>query len=183
MNVTRRHVVVVLLVLAVLGASAIAVVTATDGKTLVVADADTGEHLIEAPVDDGTEVTLSYTHSVEKTPVDDVYVVDGTELRMDRMVFYSHGAGLPTDGPIEETEDGFVVYPNASYAELNVVPGSVAGHELTVGDERYDLVARSDGPVVLSVDERDLSDRLSDPLSAADRLDSVHAPDRIATFP
>ncbi|AEH35815.1 DUF1850 domain-containing protein [Halopiger xanaduensis] len=181
MNVTRRHVVVVLLVLAVLGASAIAVATATDEKTLVVADADTGERLLEAPVDDGTEVTLAYTHSVEKTPVEDIYVVDGTELRMDRMVFYSHGAGLPTNEPIEETEDGFVVYPNASYAELNVVPGSVAGHELVVGDERYDLVARSDGPVVLSVDERDLSDRLSDPLAAVDRLEPDRALDSITT--
>ncbi|GAB3678082.1 DUF1850 domain-containing protein [Halopiger thermotolerans] len=166
-----------------LGASAIAVATAADEKTLVVADADTGEHLIEAPVDDGTEVTLAYTHSVEKTPVEDVYVVDGTELRMDRMVFYSHGAGLPTSGPIEETEDGFVVYPNASYTELGVVPGSVAGHELVVGDERYDLVARSDGPVVLSVEERGLSERLSDPLAADRPLEPVPAPDSVTPFP
>lgn len=181
MNVPRRHVVVVLVVLAVLGASAIAVATAADEKTLVVADADTGEPVLETPVDDGTEVTLSYTHSVEKTTVEDVYVVDGTELRMDRMVFSSHGAGLPTSGPIEVTEDGFVVYSNESYAELNVVPGSVAGHELVVGDERYDLVARSDGPVVLSVDERGLSEQLSSPLSTDHRLDPIRALDSITT--
>lgn len=178
MNITRRNAVaaVVVIVLAVLGASAVTA-TAADDKTLVVEDADSGDRLLETPVDDGIEVTLAYTHSVEKTPVEDVYVVDGTELRMDRMVFHSHGAGLPTDGPIEETDEGFVVYSNESYAELGVVPGSVAGHELVVGDERYDLVSLSDGPVVLSVAERPLSEQLLDSLLLADRSDPIRATD------
>lgn len=128
--------------------------TASAERTLVVADGDTGERLLEIPVDDGDEVTLAYTHSVEKTPVQDIYVVDGTTIRMDRMVFHSHGAGLPSDEPIERTDDGFVVYSDDTYDELGVVPAPVAGHELVVDDKRYDLVARSDGWVTISLTDR-----------------------------
>lgn len=45
---------------------------------LVVADAATDERLFSLPVDEGSTVTLSYTHNVEKTPVRDVYIVPGT---------------------------------------------------------------------------------------------------------
>ncbi|APW97281.1 hypothetical protein CHINAEXTREME_05615 [Halobiforma lacisalsi AJ5] len=160
--------------LALLGATAllagvvVGVGTAlTADATLVVEHADGGDRVLEVPVDEGTEVTVSYMHSVEKTPVEDIYVVDDGALRMDRMVFVSHGAGLPSDADIEETDDGFVVYPDGTYERLNVVPGEIAGHELIVGDERYDLVERTDGPVVLSVADRSLTDAVPWPGSSA----------------
>lgn len=158
-SLTRQHVAVTLVALLV--ATGFVATAATADRTLVVADADSGERLLERPVDDGTEVTLSYTHSVEKTPVHDVYVVDGTEIRMDRMVFSSYGAGLPATEPIERTEDGFVVSVDRSYEELYVSPGSIAGHELVIEGDRYDLVALSDGKsVVLYVTDRSLRDAL-----------------------
>ncbi|SFC16125.1 hypothetical protein SAMN05444422_10570 [Halobiforma haloterrestris] len=157
--------------LALLGATAllagvvVGVGTAlTADATLVVEHADGGDRVLEVPVDEGTEVTISYMHSVEKTPVEDIYVVEDGALRMDRMVFVSHGAGLPSDADIEETDDGFVVYPDGTYERLNVVPGEIAGHELIVGDERYDLVERTDGPVVLSVADRSLADAVPVPV-------------------
>ncbi|SIR90203.1 DUF1850 domain-containing protein [Natronorubrum daqingense] len=134
--------------------------SASADRTLLVADAADGDALLEIPVDDGEELTLSYTHSVEKTPVEDVYVVDGDVLRMDRMVFQSFGAGLPTDD-IERTDEGYVRESDESTEELRVTPGSIAGHELVVGAERYDLVERSDGrTVTLSVTDRTLRDAL-----------------------
>ncbi|WP_247003457.1 DUF1850 domain-containing protein [Halosolutus gelatinilyticus] len=175
-RLSRRQIAVVVLALLVATAAA-AVATASANRTLVVADAETGDRVLERPVEDGTEVTLSYTHSVEKTPIEDVYVVDGTTLRMDRMVFRSHGAGLPTDAAYERTDEGFVLPLNDSYETVRVVPGSIAGHELVVGDNRYDLVAHSDGSVVIFVTERTLSDRLSDPLSLGDRSEPIPATD------
>ncbi|MGQ3412843.1 DUF1850 domain-containing protein [Natrinema sp. LN54] len=126
--------------------------SASGGQTLVVTDADSGERLLEVPVDDGDEVTLAYTHSVEKTPVEDVYVVEDDVLRMDRMVFHSHGAGLPAAESMERTDEGLVVTRNDTYEAVPVAPGSIAGHELVIDGERYDLVERSDGPVDISVD-------------------------------
>ncbi len=92
-------------ILAVVGATAAVVAPTAAGQTLVVSDAETGENLLEIPVEDGDEVTLAYTHSVEKTPIEDVYVIEETTLQMDRMVFRSHGAGLPSDEAIEQTDE------------------------------------------------------------------------------
>ncbi|NUB90231.1 DUF1850 domain-containing protein [Haloterrigena sp. SYSU A558-1] len=151
---------VVVAALVVFVATGAVVASGATERTLVVADADSGEPLLEVPVDEGDEVILSYTHSVEKTPVQDVYVVDGTELRADRVVFHSHGAGLPSDEPIERTDEGFVVDGEGSHEEIVVSPGSIAGHELVVDGDRYDLVERSNGSVVLAIDGT-IGDRLT----------------------
>ena len=136
------------------GALKLVVEAASDDDTVGGDEVTETDRLFEIPVEDGEEVTLAYTHSVEKTPVEDVYVVDGTELRAERMVFHSFGAGLPTEN-VERTEDGYVVEGEGTYETLHVVPGSIAGHELLVGDDRYDLVAAADGGVVLFLTERD----------------------------
>ncbi|MHC3439342.1 DUF1850 domain-containing protein [Natrialbaceae archaeon A-gly3] len=168
---TRRHLAVAVLAVCVATAVAVgngAVVAGADGglesgdghgnnenATVVVADADSDERLLEVPVDEGEEIVLAYTHSVEKTDVEDVYVVEDGELRMDRMVFSSYGAGLPSEAAIDRTEDGFVVSVDRIFEEVHVTTGWVAGHELLVGEEAYDLVERANGStVVLSVDDR-----------------------------
>ncbi|WP_440766603.1 DUF1850 domain-containing protein [Natronorubrum sp. DTA7] len=148
----------VLLAALVAAALLVAGAAASPDKTLVVEDANSGDRLLEIPVDEGDEVTLSYTHSVEKTPIQDIYVVGDAELRMDRMIFHSHGAGLPSDADIEKTDEGFVLYLDDTYEELRVSPGSIAGHELVVGDERYDLVEPADRSVVISIEDRGLVD-------------------------
>ncbi|WP_458186520.1 DUF1850 domain-containing protein [Haladaptatus sp. NG-WS-4] len=115
---------------------------------LVVADGDTGEPILVLPVENGTRVTLAYTHSVEKTPVRDVYAVDGDELEMVEMRFQSYGAGLPARANVSRENGWFVFDPEGSYTTISVTPGDVAGHELVVGDRRYDLVALSGGESV-----------------------------------
>ncbi|SIS10763.1 DUF1850 domain-containing protein [Natronorubrum thiooxidans] len=165
----HRYVVVV--VVAVLIATGVVLAAVPPEQTLVVTDADSGETLLEEPVDDGTNVTLTYTHSVEKTPVDDIYVVDGPTLRMERTVFHSHGAGLPTDENITRTADGdgFELWINESYDDVVVAPRPVPGHELVVDDERHDLVAMTDGSVVISVTEQRLPGQLPLDLQVDDR--------------
>jgi hypothetical protein len=146
--------------LALSGATAVAVSSTAD-RTLIVADAETDDRLLEIPVDQGDEVKIAYTHSVQKTPVEDVYVVDGSTLRADRSVFHSFGAGLPTEN-VERTDEGYVVEGDERYDELAVTPGTIAGHELIVGTERYDLVEATSGSVVLSLVDRRPSDALVD---------------------
>lgn len=137
------------LVAAVVGVGAVSVVgegPVTNERVLAVEDAETGERLLTVPVSEGTTVALNYTHSVEKTPVLDVYEVNGTELEMTRMEFQSYGAGLPSQAEVNVTENGtFVFDPEGSYEHLYVTPGHIAGHELIVGERTYDLVELSDG--------------------------------------
>ena len=133
---TLRLVAVALLFVLLVGGAASAVPA---GRALVVEDADTGEHLIVAPVENGTVVSLEYTHSVEKTRVLDVYVVRGDRLVMTRMEFESYGWGLPARADVRTENGTFVFDPEGSYEELYVTPGDVARHRLHVGDRTYDL--------------------------------------------
>lgn len=144
---------VVLLAL-VLVITAIAAATPAS-SALVVEDASSGERLIATPVDEGTTVTLNYTHSVEKTPVHDIYTVHNGSLEMTRMEFQSYGWGLPSRANVTRENGWYVFDPKGDYEELYVEPGRVAGHQLQVDDRTYDLVALSNAEGVrLHVTER-----------------------------
>lgn len=118
------------------------------GTVLVVADAESGERLLVAPVGENTTVALEYTHSVERTPVRDVYAVRGDRLAMTRTEFESYGWGFPAGANVTRENGSFVARPDRSYAAVTVKPGRIAGHELVVGDRRYDLVGLSDARAV-----------------------------------
>lgn len=147
----RRRLVAVLLVLVASGGGFAA---AQPDRVLVVEDADTGDRLLTVPVHDGATVTLAYTHSVEKTPVEDVYTVDGTRLDNSLMRFQSYGWGLPAREDVAREDGWFVFDPDRSYAELYVSPGHIAGHTLSVDDETYDLVELSNASSVRIAVER-----------------------------
>ncbi|WP_224333422.1 DUF1850 domain-containing protein [Haloprofundus halobius] len=118
-------------------------------RVLVVEDAETGERLLATPVENGTTVTLAYNHSVEGSPVRDVYAVRGDELVMTRMEFASYGWGFPAQANVTRENGSFVYRPDdVRLSELHVSPGGVAEHRLHVDDKTYDLVARSDGETV-----------------------------------
>jgi len=123
--------------------------------TLVVTD-ENGTELLAEPVGDGTEIAIEYTHSVEKTPVHDVYVADDGALVMTRMEFSSFGAGLPSQADVTERDGRYVFDPPATrYETLHLKTGAVADHDLVVGDERYDVAAMSGYDAVeLTVERR-----------------------------
>ncbi|QLG60491.1 DUF1850 domain-containing protein [Halorarum salinum] len=142
------------------GGVTLAAITAIAGMAVVLA----GVGAVTAPADpllvveqDGEELltvrtdgfVLEYTHSVEKTPVVETYELRNGSLVMTRMEFSSYGAGLPSTADVNRTDDGaFVFEPNAETEELYVSPGEIAGHELVVDGERYDLVELSGGETV-----------------------------------
>lgn len=127
------------------------------GRVLVVEDAESGEHLIETPVENGTVVALEYTHSVQKTRVLDAYTVRGDHLVMTRMEFASYGWGLPARADVSDAGGAFAFDPDYASESFVVKPGRIAGHELHVGNRTYDLVARSDARAVrLSVERRSM---------------------------
>lgn len=116
---------------------------ATD-RALIVADARTGERYLTHPVANGTVVALEYTHSVEKSRVYEEYTVRGDRLAETRMEFESYGWGLPSGANVTEVNGTFVYDPPGSLARLTVAPGEIAGHELSIGNDTYDLVALTD---------------------------------------
>ncbi len=108
-------------------------------ETLVVTDS-TGTPVVSTSVDDGSEIIVEYTHSVEQTLVRDIYVVDNGTLRMTRMEFSSFGAGLPAQAQVT-VENGRYVYepPEQRYEVLRLSTGPIADHDLIVDGTRYDI--------------------------------------------
>ncbi len=129
------------------GVGAIAGATTTE-QTLVVTDT-TGTDLLTVPVSTGTELVVAYTHSVERTLVRDIYIVENGGFIMTRMEFSSFGAGLPAQADVT-VEDGRYVYepPEQQHAYLRVGTGFVADHDLIVDGDRYDLTEMADGNTV-----------------------------------
>ena len=65
---------------------------------LVIRDAETGETYISYPLERGEEFSITFIHSVNKTPVTDVYDVDERGIIMLRKtIYYGFGAGVPSD--------------------------------------------------------------------------------------
>lgn len=146
---TQRRALYVIAAVILVGIAVGVTATASFGETVLVVEDDGGE-ILTAEADDGTTASLEYVHSVEKTPVRDVYVVEDGGIRFDRTEFVSFGAGLPTED-IERNEEGAYVHePNDSQVKDEVVvsTGEIAGHELVVNDERYDLAGPTDGGTV-----------------------------------
>jgi len=146
----RSGLLVAVVALAVTGAVATAiVVTGVATQPVLVVTDDDGTELHSHPVSDGDEVAIEYTHSVERTLVTDVYVVSDGGLVTDRMLFSSYGAGFPSEAAVTREGDRYVYHPpEQRYETLAVSTGVIAGHELIVGDSRYDLADSSDGGTV-----------------------------------
>lgn len=134
----------VLAVAVMLGVAVIFLVGVSGGQVLVVERVDSGDPVLTVPVENGTPVGLTYTHSVEKSRVYDGYTVVGDRLELTRMEFESYGWGLPAGADVTHENGTFVYDPPGNVTELYVSPGERAGHRLHVGDRTYDLVARSD---------------------------------------
>lgn len=135
-------------------------------RVLAVDDAETGERYLTVPVTDGTVVALEYTHSVERSRVYEAYTVQNDRLEMTRMEFESYGWGLPSDANVTRENGTFVYDPPGSLARLTVAPGRIAGHNLHVGDETYDLVARTDARSVdVHVTRRSMAAAAADALT------------------
>lgn len=148
MRTSRAGRIAVLAVLVVATSAGLAAAVVPAERVLVVTDAGSGESLLVRPVVQNTTVVLAYNHSVEKTPVRDVYEVRGTNLQHVRMKFQSYGWGLPSGADVHRSGGWFVFDPGRTYEELFVKPGRVAGHQLHVGDGTYDLVERSSGRTI-----------------------------------
>lgn len=115
---------------------------------LVVTDGESTE-LLTTPVEQDTEVALEYMHSVERTPVTDVYVVSDGALVSDRMLFSSFGAGLPSQADVTRQGNRYRYRPpEQQFDPLIVTTGHVADHDLVVDGRRYDLAGIADGGTV-----------------------------------
>ncbi|MDR7419414.1 MAG: DUF1850 domain-containing protein [Armatimonadota bacterium] len=125
-----------------------------DRSALVVrvADGRSGRTLWQHRVRAGASFELRYRHSVERTPIVEVFRAEPDGMWFVEMRFVSQGAGLPADG-YEREGDHFILRRPRRVGVLPLLVSSASGHRLRVGHEDVDLVALAgDGQgVILAV--------------------------------
>lgn len=114
-----------------------------------------GTRLFAVRADRPLRVRLEYMHSVERTPVLEVYEVSPNGLRLVRTEFVSQGAGLPSEGFVKEG-GRFVLRTDRPLSRLSIRVSQVAVQHLLVGGKALDLLweAGDGAEVVLAVRRR-----------------------------
>jgi len=112
---------------------------------LEIRDRQSGRLLSAGQVQRGSIVTLRFTHSVAKRPVDELWEVSADKvLILKETVYDSFGAGLPTDlGPGEKMEihENYLRIYNMDRVlpSVNLAVGTIADHHLFYGAKQLRL--------------------------------------------
>ena len=108
---------------------------------LYVSDMRTKDYLKAWRLKDGDTFTVKYTHSVQLTPVWEVYEIKDGGIFLTETVFQSFGAGLPSTSPydFEITDQGFRLYNiDMKITDLIYRVGAVrANHSLIIDGKEY----------------------------------------------
>lgn len=115
--------------------------------TLRVQDMRSGVKLYQAPVKEGDEFTIEFVHSVERTPVKEVFrIEEDCNIYVVETEYESFGAGLPTihdEGEESLFKEGKIRITGMrrKLEPFLVAVSPVPGHVLTVGGEEVVLAS------------------------------------------
>lgn len=127
-------------------AVAVVLIVNAGHDTLVLRDAETGYVYERFDCPNGTRFEIDFIHSVNRSPVIDVFEArDGTIYAVETR-YYSFGAGMPTEADqptwkFSYSEDGAIVVTGITYSydSLNYIVGTVFDHYLTINGKRINL--------------------------------------------
>ena len=108
------------------------------GPVLVLEDDQTGKVYMKIPVSDGDEFSLTFVHSVNKSPVSDIYQIRGGDIYLTGTIYYGFGAGVPTelygDQVMSYGENGEMIISNMDtlIPHLVYLAGTVNDHNLSI---------------------------------------------------
>ena len=113
---------------------------------LVLRHRDTGRPYARFAMGEGGQFSVEFRHSVNLSPVTDVYRIEDGEIYVEETKYYHFGAGVQTElnegETLTYTDDGAMVVGNIHQNRSGVtyVVGTVYDHLLTVGEgERVSL--------------------------------------------
>ncbi|HHY47586.1 MAG TPA: DUF1850 domain-containing protein [Firmicutes bacterium] len=106
-----------------------------------------GSIVFSRRVSPGDQFTIQFIHSVMKTPVSEIFRIDGPEnFDLVESIYYSFGAGLPSEeleGQEIVLEDGHLRITGfrRSFRRLLLAIGRVARHHIVIGKESIPLAS------------------------------------------
>jgi len=116
------------------------------GLRLVLKNRESGRIYAAFPVKNGDRFSVEFVHSVNNSPVRDIYEIrNSSEIYVVETDYYSFGAGVQTElNPGETLEygpDGSMQVKNIDkhIPDLIYVVGTVSDHKLCIGDEEVSL--------------------------------------------
>ncbi len=115
------------------------------GTSLVLSNADSGQVYATYPVENGDTFAVEFIHSVNKSPVCDVYEIREGEIWNTQCIYYGFGAGVEEELGEGETlsygENGEMIISNIEKKIDNmvIVVGTISDHTLYLGDETISL--------------------------------------------
>ena len=115
------------------------------GTSLVLSNADSGQVYATYPVENGDTFAVEFIHSVNKSPVRDVYEIREGEIWNTQCIYYGFGAVVEEELGEGETlsygENGEMIISNIEKKIDNmvIVVGTISDHTLYLGDETISL--------------------------------------------
>lgn len=113
--------------------------------SLILKDGDTGKTLAVYRIEEGNEFSITFVHSVNKSPVTDIYEIRNGKIYVVRTIYYSFGAGVQTeieDGQtLEYGEDGSMIVSGFERPmdNLSYIVGTVSDHILEINGSSISL--------------------------------------------
>lgn len=113
--------------------------------TLELSNSETGKVYRTFAVKEGTEFSVSFIHSVNKSPVTDVFVIRDDKIYVDRTVYSAFGAGvqstLEPGQKLSYDDDGNMVVSGFGtvFPEVKYIVGTVYDHVLEINGEKISL--------------------------------------------
>ena len=112
---------------------------------LTVKDRDTGELYARYPMEEGDRFSIEFKHSVNLSPVIDIYEIQGGDIYVEETVYYHFGAGVQTQlnegEKLSYGEDGSMIVSNIHQKRNDVqyIVGTLYDHILTVNGQTVNL--------------------------------------------
>ena len=113
--------------------------------TLTVYNSETGKVYTTFAVTEGSEFAVEFIHSVNQSPVKDVFVIRDGDIVADRTVYSAFGAGVQTEleegQTLEYDENGNMVVSgfNIIFPKVKYIVGTVSDHILYIEGESISL--------------------------------------------
>lgn len=112
---------------------------------LILKNGDTNETIQAFPIEDGDEFSVTFIHSVNKSPVTDVYQIRNNKIYVVRTIYYAFGAGVQTEieegQQLEYGQDGSMIVSGFDRLlnDLSYIIGTVSDHTLQINGETISL--------------------------------------------
>ena len=119
--------------------------TADFAPKLILYDRDTGRKYAEYAMEEGGSFSVAFVHSVNKSPVSDVYEIRDGKIFLTGTVYYGFGAGVPTGLSPGQTlsygANGEMIIDgmDTEMKDLIYIVGTVYDHILHVNGEEINL--------------------------------------------